>query len=70
MLGGIGSWIFPTLLSVLDKSLYDRKPLEDLMREKVGERFIKEAMTDELLVVAYDYNSQSPRYYSKYFTNQ
>ena len=70
MLGGIGSWVFPTLLSVLDKSLYDRKPLEDLMREKVGERFIKEAMTDELLVVAYDYNSQSPRYYSKYFTNQ
>lgn len=40
------------------------------MREKVGERFIKEAMTDELLVVSYDYNSQSPRYYSKYFTNQ
>lgn len=57
ILGGIGSFIFPVLLKVLDASLYNRKPLEDLMREKVGERFIKEAMTDELLVVAYDYNS-------------
>lgn len=28
---------------------------------------IKDTLGDEVICVAYDYNSQQPRYYSKYF---
>lgn len=28
---------------------------------------LTEAITDDVLLVAYDYNSQQPRFYSKYF---
>jgi patatin-like phospholipase/acyl hydrolase len=37
------------------------------MDDKLGKNNFTSLMTDELLVVAYDYNSQEPRFYSKYF---
>lgn len=38
------------------------------MLELIGEKYVKEALTEELMIVAYDYNSQQPRYYSKWFS--
>jgi patatin-like phospholipase/acyl hydrolase len=52
----------------LNHSLYKRDLLEKIMKEYLGEVNIKDALTDELLVVAYDYNSQQPRMFSKYFS--
>lgn len=40
------------------------------MQELLGDAHINDAITDELLVVAYDYNSQQPRFFSKYFSNE
>ena len=42
--------------------------MEGLMNDLIGKRNISEAMFDEVLLVAYEYNSQQPRFYSKYFT--
>ena len=40
------------------------------MEELLGDFNIDQAITDELLVVAYDYNSQQPRFFSKYFSHE
>ena len=37
--------------------MYDRSELESLMLELIGEKYIKDALTEELMIVAYDYNS-------------
>ena len=37
------------------------------MKDKLGAAGINEALTDEILIVAYDYNSQEPRFYSKFY---
>ena len=58
----------PGIYKVLSNSLYDRKAIEGLMDELIGRKNISAAMTDELLIVAYDYNSKQPRLYSKYFS--
>ena len=55
------------MLNLLFGSRYNRAKLELLMKDKLGDAGIKDALTDELLVVAYDYNSQEPRFYSKYY---
>ena len=34
----------------------------------IGTKNMSAAMPDELLVVAYDYNSKQPRFYSKHFS--
>lgn len=38
------------------------------MKDMLGDYNIKEALTKELLIVAYDYNGQQPRFYSKWFS--
>lgn len=40
------------------------------MNELIGEYGVEDAMTDDVCIVAYDYNSQSPRLYSKYFAEK
>ena len=57
----------PGIYKVLSNSLYDRKAIEKLMHELIGAKNISSAMPDELLIVAYDYNSKQPRLYSKHF---
>lgn len=41
-----------------------------MMHKLLGKYGFMEALTQELLVVAYEYNSQEPRFYSKYFRHQ
>ena len=67
MIGVILSLGLPQIWNLLGNSLYDRRAITALMRELLGEAKLKEAITDEALMVAYDYNSQQPRLYSKYF---
>ena len=58
----------PKLSSTLSHSLYDRRAIEGLMDDLIGGQNISAAMFDEMLLVAYEYNSQNPRFYSKYFS--
>lgn len=59
----------PKIYTVLSSSLYDRSSIENLMAELIGGRHVKEAMMDEVMLVAYEYNSQQPRFYSKYYAD-
>lgn len=40
------------------------------MRELIGKRNITDIITDELIVITYEYNSQEPRFFSKYFAEK
>lgn len=39
------------------------------MKEKLGNYKISEVLSDEILITAYDYNSQEPRFYSKFYAH-
>jgi len=67
-IGAVLGLALPGIYQFLTNSLYDRSAIEGLMENLIGKRNISEAMTDELLLVAYEYNSQQPRFYSKYFS--
>lgn len=49
--------ILPGTLNFLFGARYNRYKLELLMFEKLGAAGIQDILTDEILVVAYDYNS-------------
>ena len=68
LIGSILGLAIPGIHTILTNSLYERKAIEGLMEELIGGKNISEAMTDELLIVAYDYNSKQPRLYSKHFS--
>ena len=38
------------------------------MSDYLGHASFSQILTDETLIVSYDYNSQQPRFYSKYFS--
>jgi hypothetical protein len=57
----------PKVTNMLGASKYSRKSLDNVMKTLLGEYKFSDALTQELLVVAYEYNSQEPRFYSKYF---
>ena len=59
----------PRGIHTLNNSKYSRASLDKIMKVLVGKHLISDALTDELLIVAYDYNSQQPRFYSKMFAN-
>jgi len=68
---GILTGIFlPMAFSQLNSSLYKRSNLEKIMDDYLGAYNVEDVLTDEILIVAYDYNSQEPRFYSKYYSDQ
>ena len=60
----------PKITNMLSSSKYSRKNLDAMMKNLLGSYGFMDILTQELLVVAYEYNSQEPRFYSKYFTHQ
>lgn len=59
----------PKLANKLSHSSYSRDSLDNIMTTLLGDYNINESLSDEVLIVAYDYNSQEPRFFSKYFSN-
>ena len=57
----------PPAINFLFGARYNRYKLEKLMYDKLGAAGINDVLTDEIIIVAYDYNSQEPRFYSKFF---
>lgn len=71
LLGAFLGLIVPDIWDKLGNSLYDRSAIEAILRDElIGEFFVDDAVTSEVCIVAYDYNSQKPRFYSKYFANK
>jgi patatin-like phospholipase/acyl hydrolase len=48
-------------------ALYDRSGLEEQVYEKFVNRTFDDIAVDELVINAYEFNEQEPRFYSKYF---
>jgi patatin-like phospholipase/acyl hydrolase len=67
MLGIVLGSTLPQGIKALNSSLYKRYKLEKLMGLYLGDNSFDNLLTDELMVVAYDYNAQEPRFFSKYF---
>ena len=65
----MGSFL-PFLYTKLTNASYNRAGLDGIMKNLLGEYHIKDVLSDEVLIVAYDYNSQEPRFFSKYFSEQ
>ena len=68
IIGFIIGYIGPTTFAFLSKAKYKREKLEKIMNDYLGHANFGQILTDETLIVAYDYNSQQPRFYSKYFS--
>ena len=64
-MGFLGWEAMPFFYS-LSKSNYDRKGIEKICAEMFGNVKIIDAITKEVNIVAYDYNSHEPRIFSKY----
>lgn len=60
----------PYLINKINHSLYSRKSLDNIMKTLLGDYKIDQALTDELMIVAYEYNSERPRFYSKWFAER
>lgn len=69
LIGGILGWSVPTITRILTRSVYDRSGLDSLTKELLPGAMVDDATAEEVLICAYDYNSQQPRFYSKYFSN-
>jgi len=54
----------------LTNAKYSRKSLDIVMHKELGAYGFGSLLVQELLVVAYEYNSMEPRFYSRYFLNQ
>ena len=67
ILGGAIGYYAPTITNFLSVAMYDRKSLDQVMYEYLGGITLKQVISDEVMLVAYDYNSQQPRFYSKTF---
>ena len=57
----------PSLYNILFRSKFSRESLDQFMYGKLGHYGFQNVTTQELLVVSYEYNSQEPRFFSKYF---
>ena len=68
MVGSLVGYTFPQGINLMNNSLYKRESLEQIMEDYLGYANVKDAMTDELLVVAYNYNGQEPRFFSKWWS--
>jgi hypothetical protein len=55
VLCGFGGWILMPLTNKIKHSLYNREGLEGVTTEKFGDTKISEVLTDEVMIVAYDF---------------
>lgn len=55
---------------MLGSSKFSRKSLDKVMKGYFGQRHFPEMTTNELMVISYEYNSQEPRFFSKYMTQE
>ena len=62
----VGYWI-PVLNSALTKAKYNRAGMDNMMHSLLGDITLKDVVPHELVIAAYAYNQQEPRFFSKFF---
>lgn len=63
-------YLVPYLINKLTHALYQRTQLEKIMTEYLGDSDFETLLTKELMVVAYDYNSQEPRFFTQLYAKE
>ena len=58
LLGMVIGYLIPFGINKLTHSLYKRDNVDKIMKDLLGDSYFHDAIIDELMVVAYDYNSQ------------
>jgi len=58
LIGGFLGYAVPTITNVLTRSMYDRAGLDQLTKDLLPEFKVTDASPDEVLICAYEYNSQ------------
>lgn len=58
IIGSMFLIIFTRMITFVSNSLYDRTAIEDLMRDMIGRRNISQAISGEIMITAYEFNSQ------------
>lgn len=59
-------WFLMPMMFRLTKSNYDRTGIESICEEMFGNVKIRDAITNEVNIIAYEYNSHQPRIFSKF----
>jgi hypothetical protein len=59
-------WILLPLIKKLTNSLYDRTGLESVTIEQFGDVRIADVLTEEVMIVTYDFAGQKPVIFTKY----
>lgn len=68
MAGIVIGYVGTKAYSTLTNAKYNRSGMDDYMATQLGKYTFDDIHSHELLAVAYAYNTQEPRFYSKYFT--
>ena len=61
----IGYYI-PKVIYELSEPTYDRSNIDRVLNSTFGNHLMKDALTDELMLVAYSFNKHEPRFYTKF----
>jgi len=59
-------WMLMPYVFMLTKSSYDRSGIEAICEEMFGKVKIHDAITNEVNIISYEYNSHQPRIFSKF----
>ena len=65
----LGFLIMPTLYAMTHSS-YDRKGIESICERMFGNVNIDDALTSEVMIVSFEYNTHTPRLFTKWFAKQ
>jgi patatin-like phospholipase/acyl hydrolase len=65
-IGGLLGWGVTEMFYTLGKYQFDRTHIDQVLKDMLGSHRIEHSLADEVLMVAYSYNAQEPRFYTKY----
>ena len=65
LFGLLGFFLMP-ILYALTNSSYDRRGIESISEEMFGSVNIKDALSEEVMIVSFEYNSHQPRLFTKW----
>ena len=66
ILMGIVGWLLMPVLFSLTHSAYDRKGVESICDRMFKDVRLLDSLTEEVVIVSYEYNSHQPRIFSKF----
>ena len=67
LLGAMLAQPVTSIISSFSTAVYNRKGIDVFLKTHFGDRTYDDIAVDELMINAYAFNAQEPRFYSKYF---